>query len=99
MKLLRHHSPKNRATSFNIQNPSHTKSQKTKESAETRRAAKRQRVSMGVLQSNKECGKAPAEGSDRHLGPRCRRFKSCRLDQKDCRFLSTVFLQYYGNKQ
>ena len=82
MKLLRHHSPKNRATSFNIQNPSLTKSQKTKESDETRRATKRQRVSMGVLYSAKECRKAPAEGSDRPLGPSGRRFESCHSDQK-----------------
>ena len=71
----------NRTTSFNIQTQSHTKSQKPKESYETRRATKRQRVRLGVLQSNKECGKAPAERSERPLGPGCRRVESCHSDK------------------
>ena len=68
-------------TSFNTQNPIPHKSQKTKGFLETSRSKECQRGTAGAEERAKEGDRVPAEGSDTHLGARCREFESPHSDQ------------------
>ena len=82
-------------TSFNTQNPIPHKSQKTKGFLETSRAKEFQRGTAQAEERAKEGGKVPAEGSDTHLGARCREFESPHSDHVGASFVSLAptFLQ------
>lgn len=69
-------------TSFNIQNPIPHPSQKEKVLLETRRAKECQRGIAGAAERAKEGDRVPAEGSDTHLGARCREFESPHSDHR-----------------
>lgn len=69
-------------STFNIQNFIPHKSQKTKAVAETSRAKKFQRGTVGATESAKECDSVLPEGSDIGLGPSGREFESPISDQQ-----------------
>ena len=68
-------------TSFNTQNPTPHKSQKTKAAPETNRAKEFQRGTAGVPESTKEDATGLPEGSDICLGPHSQTFEPHTPDQ------------------